>query len=252
MAKEGNDQSVTNIIDANPTNDIEGSFGKFSRGRKALETKRVLADTVYARLRDAILSAELRPNTRLVEDELADWLNTSRTPIRESLLHLEQEGLVERKRGWIVREHNLAEIKARLECRIAIESYATRLAAARRSEADLQELRTLADAMENPSISRLEFYRTNYRFHKIITEAAQNPTLANLHSQTRLNYWDLSVPVVFSPEVERKIIEAHRTLIDALTARDGDKAESIARDHIQLTMEIVLNALEMSGQVFSP
>ncbi|MCJ7533641.1 MAG: FCD domain-containing protein, partial [Anaerolineales bacterium] len=77
-------------------------------------------------------------------------------------------------------------------------------------------------------------------------------TLANLHSQTRLNYWDLSVPVIFSPEVERKIIEAHRALIDALTARDGDKAESIARDHIQLTMEIVLNALEKSSQVFSP
>jgi DNA-binding GntR family transcriptional regulator len=240
------------IVDPDPSIGMGGSFERFSKGRKAHENKRVIADTVYARLRDAILSAELRPNTRLVEDELADWLNISRTPIRESLLRLEQEGLVERKRGWIVREHNLAEIQARLESRLAIEGYAARLAAGRRSEADLQELRTLAEAMENPGISRLEFNRLNDRFHKLITEAAHNSTLASLHSQTKMNYWDLSVPVVFGPENDRKIHAHHRTLIDALTAGDGEKAESIVRGHIQLTMEIVLDALDMKGQAFSP
>ena len=226
--------------------------GNFRRVEKHVKTSEFSSDTVYTRLRDAILSAELRPNTRLVEDELADWLNISRTPIRESLLRLEQEGLVERHRGWIVREHNLIEIQARLECRLAIEGYAARLAAARRSEEDIQKLKTLADAMENPAVTRLEFNRLNDRFHKIITEAAHNSTLASLHSQTKMNYWDLNVPVIFGPEDDRKIHEDHRALINALITGDGDKAESIVRSHIQMTMKIVLDALEMQGQVFAP
>ena len=187
-----------------------------------------------------------------MEDELADWLNISRTPIRESLLRLEQEGLVERHRGWIVREHNLIDIQARLECRLAIEGYAARLAAARESEEDIQKLKILADAMENPTITRLEFNRLNDRFHKIITEAAHNSTLASLHSQTKMNYWDLNVPVIFGPEDDRKIHEDHCALINALITGDGDKAESIVRCHIQMTMKIVLDALEMQGQVFAP
>jgi DNA-binding GntR family transcriptional regulator len=243
---------MSDTSDPNSESEKMGSFGQFSRGRKARENTQVIADTVYTRLRDAIHSAELRPNRRLVEDELADWLNVSRTPVREALLRLEQEGLVERNRGWLVREHNLAEIRARLECRLAIEGYATRLAAARRTEAQLDELRSLAGAMEKPGISRVEFNSLNDRFHKIITVAAENPTLANLHSQTKMNYWDLSVPIIFGPEVDQKIHHHHWELIDAIAAGDGDKAEAIARSHIQMTMEIVLDALAMKGQVFTP
>ncbi len=222
--------------------DSERSFGKFYQGRKAHQNTRVIADTVYARLREAILSADLRPNQRLIEDELADWLNVSRTPIREALLSLEREGLVERDRGWIVHEHNPAEIQARMECRLAIEGYASYLAAGRRSEADLQELRSIAEAMEKHGILRAEFMRLNDCFHQRITETASNPSLASLHSQTKINYWDLSVPLTFSPETERKIQEQHRALIDAIANCDATRAESTAREHIQLTLDIVLAA----------
>lgn len=222
-----------------------------AHGRKARESARVVADTVYTRLREAILSAELRPNRRLVEDELAEWLNVSRTPVREALLRLEQEGLVERNRGWVVRENNPSEIRARLECRLAIEGYAARLAADRRTDAELEELGQLASLMEEPGISRLEFNRLNDRFHKVLTEAAANPTLANLHAQTKINYWDLSVPVVFSPEVDRQVHEHHRALIVALRARDGDEAEQVARAHVQITLDIVLTAIASREQVFS-
>jgi DNA-binding GntR family transcriptional regulator len=220
----------------------ESSFGKFYQGRKARQNTRVIADTVYTRLREAILSADLRPNQRLVEDELANWLNVSRTPVREALLSLEREGLVERDRGWIVHEHQPAEIQARMECRLAIEGYASYLAAGRRSEADLQELRSIAEAMEKPGILRAEFMRLNDCFHQRITEAACNPSLVSLHSQTKLNYWDLSVPLTFSLEAERKIQEQHRALIDAIAKGDAARAETIAREHIQLTLDVVLAA----------
>ena len=239
-------------IDTLSKKDAEDSIGEFRKSHKAQNSTRLIADTIHPRLRDAILSAELRPNSRLVEDELAEWLNVSRTPIREALLQLEKEGLVERQRGWIVREHNLDEIRERLECRIAIEGYAAHLAAGRRSDADLQELQTLADEMEKPGLSRLELNRLNDRFHKIITDAADNPTLSNLQNQTKVNYWNLNVPVIFTPNADRKDHEHHRLLIQALAAKDGDKAESIMRDHIQLTMKIVLDALGIQNQVVTP
>lgn len=238
---------MTDSFEPIHVNDNEGSFGKYANSRKPRDNNRAVAETVYARLRSAILSAELRPNKRLVEDELADWLKVSRTPIREALFLLEKEGLVERDRGWVVREHNSAEIRERLECRMAIEGYAARLAAARRSEDDLHELESLADVMEQPGISRLELNRLNDEFHKILIRAADNSSLLNLHSQTKVNYWNLNIPVIFGPEADKKDNEHHRILIEALAARDGDRAETVVRDHIQLTIDIVLASLGMKG-----
>ncbi len=227
-------------MDSEPTQVEATSYETFSKGRKAPQNTRVIAASVYARLREAILSAELRPNKRLVEDELADWLKVSRTPIREALLRLEHEGLVERDRGWVVRAHDPVEIRSRLECRLAIEGYASRLAAIHRNDAELAELKTLAERMETPGIPTTEFNELNDRFHRAITTAARNNTLSDLHAQTKLNYWDLNVPVMFSIETSCKIHEQHRALIEAIAARDGDKAESIARRHVQQTMEVVL------------
>lgn len=195
----------------------------------------VLADTVYNDLRSAILGAELRPNCRLVEDDLAESLGVSRTPVRESLFRLEQEGLVDRSNGWIVREISPAEIRFRPECRLTIEGYADRLAADRACPEAIEEFRTIADEMDVPDISRVEFNRINDRFHKLIAEAADNPVLIQLLGQTKMNCWDLSMPVVFGPAVDCKVHEQHRALIDAIAAGEGDRAEEIARAQVQMT-----------------
>jgi DNA-binding GntR family transcriptional regulator len=156
-----------------------------------------------------------------------------------------KDGLVERKRGWLVREHSPAEIQARLECRLVLEGYATRLAAAHRSEAILQELYSFAVRLEKPDITGLEYNQVNDHFHQIIIKAAMNPTLETLHSQTQMNYWGLRMPVTFGPEVDQKIHEQHLALIEAIAARDGDRAETIARNHVQLNMKIILESLGM-------
>jgi DNA-binding GntR family transcriptional regulator len=220
--------------------------------RKSGGSGRVVTDTVHNRLRDAILSAELRPNRRLVEDEIALWLNVSRTPVREALLRLEQEGLVERSHGWVVREYDPAEIRSRLECRLAVEGYAARLACARRTEGHLSELRGLALAMTEPGLTRYEFNALNDKFHRTITEAAGNPTLASLHAQTKLNYWDLSVPVIFSAEDDRIVADQHDALIGALLGRDANAAESLAREHVQRTLDVVLRELTMMPPPLQP
>ena len=213
---------------------------------------RVLMETVHSRLHDAIMKAELKPNSRLVEKELAEWLGVSRTPIREALLCLEQEGHVERKRGWIVREHEPTDIKERLECRLAIEGYAARLAALRRTPDQLIIHRDLESSMLAKNTTIQTFNELNTVFHQTITEAAANPMLGDFHAQTRMNYWDLSFPVVFSAQDNDSITAQHHNLLDALEKMDGDRAELIAREHVQLTMRVIGAELELRYGNFKP
>ena len=88
------------------------------------------SDALYAQLQRAIVQGQLRPNQRLIEAELAETLDVSRTPVREALQRLAFDGLVSRhRRGWVVREHGVDEIKDIYACRAALEGYAARLAA---------------------------------------------------------------------------------------------------------------------------
>jgi GntR family transcriptional regulator, rspAB operon transcriptional repressor len=203
----------------------------------------LVADTVHDRLRTAILSAELRPNRRLVEEELASWLQVSRTPVREALLRLQQEGLVARDRGWVVRDHDPSDILQILESRIMVEGFTARLAAERMSPSSISVLRDLIREMETPDISRVDANLLNDQFHDAICGAANNPILVQMHRRTKLNYWNLNAPVLFSAEHDKKVSRQHRELVAAINARDADRAEHVAREHVQQTLDIVLGAL---------
>jgi len=219
-------------------------------GRKSGGGARALTENVHAKIRDCILSAELKPNKRLVEIELAEWLRVSRTPVREALLRLEQEGFVIRDRGWVVREYKPAEVRSRLECRLAVEGYAARLASARRTDGHLRALRELIATMSAPGVERYAFNELNDRFHRTITEAADNPTLLSLHAQTKMNYWDLSFPVVFSKDDDLTVGGQHEALCAALEAGDGDAAERVAREHVRHTLNIVIAELSIRYRDF--
>lgn len=203
----------------------------------------LLADTVHERLRAAILSAELRPNRRLVEEEIASWLQVSRTPVREALLRLKQEGLVARDRGWMVRDHDPADVVNILESRIMVEGYVARLAATRMNANGLGSLRELIREMETPGLSRIEASALNDRFHDEICAAAGNPILVQVQRRTKLNYWNLSVPVMFTADHDKVVERQHRELMEALNGRDPDRAEQVAREHVQQTLDIVLDAI---------
>lgn len=210
-----------------------------------------MTDGVYTRLREAIVSAELRPNVRLVESELAVRLDVSRTPVREALLRLEQEGFVRRERGWVVRENEPGEVRSRLECRVAIEGYAARLASQRRDEGQIESLRELSAAMLEGEREPGRMHALNDAFHRLILEASGNGTLAALHAQTKMNYWDLSVPVVFSADDDRLVDEQHAALLAAIADSDADAAERVARAHVQRTLDIVLGELRARYRGFS-
>ncbi|MEU4561043.1 GntR family transcriptional regulator [Actinoplanes sp. NPDC023936] len=201
------------------------------------------ADVVHDRLREAILAAELRPNHRLVEKEIADWLEVSRTPVREALFRLVQEGLVVQRKGWVVRDHTPAEILEIMEARAGVEAHAAFLAAQRITEAALTRLEELIETMEDDSVSRLKLNELNNVFHDIITEAATNTVVAQLHRRTKINYWNLNQPVVFTPADDEIVNTQHRQLVTSLRAGDGETAARVAREHVENTARIIRAAL---------
>ncbi|GGN71905.1 GntR family transcriptional regulator [Actinoplanes lobatus] len=201
---------------------------------------------VHERLREAILSAELRPNHRLVEKDIADWLEVSRTPVREALFRLVQEGLVIQRKGWVVRDHTPAEILEMIEARAGVEAHAAYLAAQRITEAQLTRMEELIVTMEDDSVSRLRLNELNNVFHDIVTESATNAVVAQLHRRTKINYWNLNQPVVFTPADDEIVNTQHRQLVAALRARDGETASRIARQHVDNTGRIIRDALGLT------
>ncbi len=202
----------------------------------------LIASDVYGRLRSRILTLEFKPGTRLVEDELTATFEAGRTPVREALLRLQGEGLVSRQRGWIVEATDPANFRSIFEARIAIESYAARLAAERVSEEALEHLQALMREMEIER-PRAEINRLNRAFHVAIVKASGNSIFVEMHERTQFQYWNLRLPVVFLKEQLAVSTDQHRDLFEALKSRNASLAEEAARVHIEATMHIVAEAL---------
>jgi len=146
----------------------------------------------------------------------------------------------------VVRDHDPADVMNILESRIMVEGYAARLTATRMNANGIGSLRELIREMETPGLSCIGVNSLNDRFHDEICAAAGNPILVQVHRRTKLNYWNLSVPVMFTADHDKVVERQHRELIAALNARDPDRAEQVAREHVQQTMDIVLDAINSS------
>ncbi|GAA3545006.1 GntR family transcriptional regulator [Nonomuraea rosea] len=211
--------------------------------RKSRRTAEFMADVVHERLRDAILAAEFRPNHRLVEEELADWLQVSRTPVREALLRLRQEGLVIQRKGWIVRDHAPEEILEIVEARAGVEAHAAYLAAERLDGQRLARLEELIEQMEVPGIVRPKLNELNNEFHEIITDGSGNSLITQFYRRTKVNYWNFNQPVVFTPADDEIVNTQHRELVAAIAAKDAETAARVARAHVNNTTRIIVSAL---------
>jgi DNA-binding GntR family transcriptional regulator len=199
------------------------------------------ADRAYAWIRDRIFAGEFAPRQHLKEQDLAERIGVSRSPVRDALRRLSGEGLVvtERDRGTYVAEFSRAEIDEIFQLRAALEAYGAAHAAQRIEASALKHLESLATKME--SLSRksgadafARFSVLNNDFHCTILKAARSPRLESLLEPL------ISIPVFllkhfnWRPEqvdIERSNVE-HRELIDALRVRDPVWARTRMHAHI--------------------
>lgn len=196
-------------------------------------------EAVVERLRHLILSRQLEPGQKLVQSELADLLGVSRTPIRDALNRLADEGLVTLSsyRSASVAEFSSSDLEEVFAVRIALERHATCLAAPRMTEEDLGRLETLlqemTEAFQGEDPERL--WAAHHQFHVTIYAAAQSARLQALI----LQYLDLAnvyqLMALSLGRGARDPVVEHREILTTLRQRDGDAAGDLIRDHLELT-----------------
>ncbi len=204
----------------------------------------LITGEVRTKIRSMILASELKPGQRLIEDELIQLLGVGRTPVREALLILQGEGFIARNRGWEVQGVDHLQVRAIFESRVAIEAATARLAARKITPHACDTLAALIEQMEpGDHLPRLALNRLNTEFHNLIAKAADNVVLAHFNERAQFYYWALRIPVMFSDEQLTATNAQHRELLAALRAHDEERAERIARGHVETTMGIVEPAL---------
>lgn len=203
---------------------------------------------LYEQLRDTILSGDFPPGMVLVETILAENFKVSRTPIREALLRLEQDGLVARDgRELTVRERSQEEILDIYEVRILLESVVARSAATRRGSLDIDRLRKVAQSLK--SVNRDEpdqMMLANRFFHQTLWKAGHNEALADLLTRLDLHLSRYPATTLSMPGRWEESLEEHEALIDAIEAQDAEKASELARLHFTKAREIRLDLWSQS------
>lgn len=194
---------------------------------------------VCDQLRTWIVTGRLKPRSRLVESSLADEMGVSRGPVRNAIRQLVREGFVELapRRGATVADVSVRDALHCYEVRIALEGTAARLAAARRTDADLLALDGVLAAGDQAVVhGRWDALAPlNNDFHTALATAADNAELVALMQQ-----YSMRIAWIFSLVAERRGVPAwaeHAGIIDAVRAGRPEAAESLARRHIERSRE---------------
>ena len=195
-----------------------------------------LRDVVFNTLREAILKGDLKPGERLMELQLAAQLGVSRTPIREAIRMLEQEGLavtVPRK-GAEVAKMTLKGMEDVLEIREALDILACQLACERITEEQLVLLKEKKKAIETSLKTGIvkEIAETDVAFHDVIYDATGNPKLVNMLNNLREQIYRYRVEYLKREENYPKLIKEHNEIYTSLANRSKKDATDSIREHV--------------------
>lgn len=208
-----------------------------------------MADSAYSALRRDIVSGQIKPGDKLVEMSLADRYGVSRTPIREALRRLEQDGLVQRTgRRLQVRQHRPDEILDIYDVRIVLEEAAARAAALRRTALELSLLARAYDAMrgirgDDPAAQQ----RASWAFHELVWAASHSTTLVDLLSRLQANLRRYPDRTLGEPDRWRQSLTDHARLVSAIREHRTADAAQIASAHLSAARELRLRAYASEG-----
>ena len=204
-----------------------------------------LRDVVFNTLRDAILTGKLVPGERLMENQLAEKLGVSRTPVREALRMLELENLVELvpRKGAQVLDMSEKDIINILEVRSALEGLATSVACKKMTKEDLQQLKNMEVDFEKAVADNdvEHFVDIDEDFHDLIFAATENDKLINIFRNLRIQLYRYRMAQAKNNETSMSTIVAHhRSIIRAIENHDAEEGAAIAQGHIKYQTESIL------------
>ncbi|NPC56517.1 GntR family transcriptional regulator [Caenimonas soli] len=224
-----------------------------------------LQETVLIQLRDLILRGEFEPGQRLAEQQLAERLGASRTPVRAALVTLEQEGLVEANDTgkYLVRRFTPREVADAIAVRGHLEGMAARLVAehgvSRQLQLDLQACLDEGDRLLAADPLTYESYATyavmNDRFHALVLEASGNRALQRavaLNDKLPFAPASAMLPMQSTLQQDREWMQyahrQHHMLFDAMKRGEGARAQALAVEHTEVAQMNMRLALERRAE----
>ena len=203
-----------------------------------VEVNVVLKDKVYDALKQAITAMDIYEGSeepRLDERQLSEQLGVSRTPVREALFRLEQEGfvrIVPRRGAYIVRKSK-KEILEMITVWAALESMAARLIIQNASDAEIAGLRRMFATFDGDQVQANidEYSDTNIRFHQALLKMSHCDLIAEMTENLFIHMRSIRKRTIGDDDRATRSIIDHMNIIEALEARDTELAERLARQH---------------------
>lgn len=199
------------------------------------QPKQRLADQVYSQIMEAIREGQISPDDRIVQEKLAEEFEISRTPVREALFRMEQEGIlcISGRGSFRIRQLGAQEILEIYGARCAVEGYAARLLADRANTATTGKLREIIARAEDLKVESVQaYFRANRTIHRAIVEATNNQYLLELFD----NLWNRGSSFTLFAALDSadlsKSLGDHMALIDAIDTGNGSAAAEKMIAHI--------------------
>lgn len=207
-------------------------------------SRSTLSKDIYARLKAAILTNEYLPGQFLTEAELAEVFETSKSPVRDALKHLQAERLVDAvsKRGYVITTLTSADVRERLHVRQILEIAAAELAVAQLGDPELEKLRRMVAELggEIPDSDEKGQLLHNRRFHSAIASLSGNAYLAQLIDHVHADLQRALFADILTSSVQSLKVD-HEEIIESLAGRDLARARATAASHVEATRMRVLS-----------
>jgi DNA-binding GntR family transcriptional regulator len=219
---------------------------------RAIRRTQSLHEQTYQALRTAILSGELAGGERLIETQLAEMLNVSRTPVREALCQLQRENLVtaDPHHGLRVATLSIADAADLYDCRIALEQLSATGASQNATEAQLKQLESIVSQAENNTsvrsgeLTNYQLLYADYQFHRLLAQCSGNSWLVTLLDQV----FDKMILVrlrtmQYNPGV-LEIRTEHRHIFEAVIEHNPVAAAQAIKEHLIASKARVIKEIQ--------
>lgn len=214
--------------------------------KKIRQERKRLADEVYEQLLEAIQDGSIDSSERLVQEKIAAQLQISRTPVREALLRLEQNGILTSSPngGFLIHRLTSGEVRELYQARAAVESQAARILASMNNASKNEKLKRTIEREENiTSESVRAYFEANRKIHRTMVELTNNRYLIEMFD----NIWNRAVSYNLFSAIEKvdlsKSLGDHLSIVEAIESGDPNKALDVVIEHIQKGFELQIEAL---------
>lgn len=211
------------------------------------------SDQIYLHIKEAIISGELTSEERLIETQLAKWLQVSRTPLREALQRLESEKWLARIQGGGLKvvEFDLEDMKHLYQVRAILEGLLAREVTLKLTGEELETIKSLTNEMFNRLHAKetKEFVAAADKIHHLMNNKSTNTIAKDLliNINDHIKYCRNQV-IRWVPDFQIGAYEEHVELLNALIKRDPIEVEKVMRRHFENAGDRLLKSLDQSGK----